>query len=100
MFEKNGRTLLAKRKTLGTIQTTRTKKNQKMEGTLERHPLIQLGKFSKLSFENRPPSNAASSAFQSLLDSESSELRNQLGPVDADADCGEKEFILSQDFFW
>uniref|UniRef100_A0A1J3JEL7 Wee1-like protein kinase n=1 Tax=Noccaea caerulescens TaxID=107243 RepID=A0A1J3JEL7_NOCCA len=99
MFEKNGRTLLAKRKTLGTNQTTRTKKNQKMEGTLERHPLIQFEKFSKLSFENRPPSNAASSAFQSLLDSESSELRNQLGPVDADADCGEKEFILSQDFF-
>ncbi|ESQ36635.1 hypothetical protein EUTSA_v10007445mg [Eutrema salsugineum] len=99
MFEKKGRTLLAKRKTLGTIKTRRTKKNRKMEGTLERHSLLQFGQLSKLSFDNRPPSNVASSAFQGLLDSESSELRNHLGSVDADADCGEKEFILSQDFF-
>ncbi|WZZ11687.1 hypothetical protein YC2023_097608 [Brassica napus] len=57
-----------------------------MEGTLERHSLLQFGQLSKLSFDNRPPSNAA----------ESSELRNELG---ADGDWGEKEFILSQDFF-
>ncbi|XP_018447732.1 wee1-like protein kinase isoform X2 [Raphanus sativus] len=62
-----------------------------MEGTLERHSLLQLGQLSKLSFDNRPPpSNAADS---------SSELRNELGSVGADADYGEKEFILSQDFF-
>lgn len=72
-----------------------------MDGTLERHSLLQFDQLSNLSFDNRPPSNVPSSAaFQGLLDSESSELRNQLGSVDADIDCGEKEFILSQDFFW
>ncbi|CAN7036566.1 unnamed protein product, partial [Brassica rapa subsp. trilocularis] len=83
---KKGRRLLGKRKGLGTIETRRTKKSRKMEGTLERHSLLQFGQLSKLSFDNRPPSNAA----------ESSELRNELG---ADGDWGEKEFILSQDFF-
>ncbi|AAF02869.1 Similar to Wee1 protein kinase [Arabidopsis thaliana] len=99
MFEKNGRTLLAKRKTQGTIKTRASKKIRKMEGTLERHSLLQFGQLSKISFENRPSSNVASSAFQGLLDSDSSELRNQLGSADSDANCGEKDFILSQDFF-
>lgn len=93
MFEKKGRTLLAKSKTLGTIKTRRTKKIRKMEGTLERHSLFQFGQLSKLSFDSRPSSNVPSSA-------DSSELRNQLGSVDADTNCGEKDFILSQDFFW
>ncbi|KAF8044964.1 hypothetical protein N665_5926s0001 [Sinapis alba] len=78
MFErKKGRTVLATRKTLGTIGTRRTKKSRKMEGTLERHSLLQLGQLS----------NAAES---------SSELRNELGSVGG---AGDKEFILSQDFF-
>ncbi|KAJ0229369.1 Wee1-like protein kinase [Hirschfeldia incana] len=89
MFEKKGRTLLAKRKPLGAIDT---KKSREMEGTLERHSLLQFGQISKLSFDNRPPSSAAGS-------SSSSELRNELGSVDGDGDCGEKSFILSQDFF-
>lgn len=93
MFEKKGRTLLAKSKTLGTIKTIRTKKVRKMEGTLERHALLQFGQFSNFSFENCPSSSNVAS-------SDSSELRNQLVSVDADADCGDKEFILSQDFFW
>ncbi|KAL0797296.1 hypothetical protein Bca101_052470 [Brassica carinata] len=59
-----------------------------MEGTLERHSLLQFGQLSKLSFDNRPPSNAAEDS--------SSELRNELGSFGTDA---EKEFILSQDFF-
>ncbi|KAG2255155.1 hypothetical protein Bca52824_074449 [Brassica carinata] len=87
---KKGRTLLGKRKALGTIETRRTKKSRKMEGTLERHSLLQFGQLSKLSFDNLPPSSAA----------DSSELRNELGSVGADGDWGEKEFILSQDFFW
>ncbi|CAH8283625.1 unnamed protein product [Eruca vesicaria subsp. sativa] len=49
-----------------------------MEGTIERHSLLQFGQLSKLS-------------------ESSSELRNELGS--APEDCGEKEFILSQDFF-
>ncbi|XP_010457300.1 PREDICTED: wee1-like protein kinase [Camelina sativa] len=90
MFEKKGgRTLLAKSKTLG---TRRTKKVRKMEGTLERHSLLHFGQLSKISFENLPPSNVPSSA-------DSSELRNQLGSADADTNCPEKDFILSQDFF-
>ncbi|CAN8311051.1 unnamed protein product [Cochlearia groenlandica] len=94
MFEKKGRTLLAKSKTLEPIKTTRTKKNRKKEETLERHSLLKFCQFSE-----RPPSNVASSAFTGLHDSESSELRNQLGSVDSDTNCGEKGFILSQDFF-
>ncbi|RID49087.1 hypothetical protein BRARA_I05552 [Brassica rapa] len=87
MFEKKGRTLLAKRKkSLGAIDTRRTKKSREMEG----HSLLRFGQLTKLSFDNRPPSNAAES---------SSELRNELGSVDGDGDCGEKGFILSQDFF-
>ncbi|XP_022563889.1 wee1-like protein kinase isoform X3 [Brassica napus] len=86
---KKGRTLLGKRKALGTIETRRTKKSRKMEGTLERHSLLQFGQLSKLSFDNLTPSSAA----------DSSELRNELGSVGADGDWGEKEFILSQDFF-
>ncbi|CAN6909055.1 unnamed protein product [Brassica oleracea] len=87
MFEKKGRTVLAKRKkSLGAIDTRRTKKSREMEG----HSLLRFGQLTKLSFDNRPPSNAAES---------SSELRNELGPVDGDGDCGEKGFILSQDFF-
>ncbi|KFK23952.1 hypothetical protein AALP_AAs53926U000100, partial [Arabis alpina] len=74
MFEKKGTTLLKK--------TNKT-----------------LGQLSKLSFDNRPPSNPPSSTTFLRGDSESSELRNQLGFVDVDADCGEKEFILSQYFF-
>ncbi|KAH0866718.1 hypothetical protein HID58_083929 [Brassica napus] len=82
-----GRTLLAKRKkSLGAIDTRRTKKSREMEG----HSLLRFGQLTKLSFDNRPPSNAAES---------SSELRNELGSVDGDGDCGEKGFILSQDFF-
>ncbi|KAJ0236218.1 Wee1-like protein kinase [Hirschfeldia incana] len=62
-----------------------------MEGTLERRSLLQFGQLSKLSFDNRPPPSSAADS--------SSELRNELGSVGADGDCGEKEFILSQDFF-
>lgn len=80
MFEKEGRRVLAKRKTLCTIDT---KKSGEMEGTLERHSLLQFGQLS----------NPAESS--------SSELRNELGSVDGGGgDCGEKSFILSQDFFW
>ncbi|KAL0758165.1 hypothetical protein Bca101_095833 [Brassica carinata] len=57
---------------------------------MEGHSLLRFGQLTKLSFDNRPPSNAAES---------SSELRNELGPVEGDGDCGEKGFILSQDFF-
>ncbi|KFK22160.1 hypothetical protein AALP_AAs71985U000100 [Arabis alpina] len=65
-----------------------------MESTLERHSLLQFGQLSKLSFDNRPPSNPPSSTAFLRGDSESSELRNQLGFVDVDADCGEKSLFL------
>ncbi|KAG2260455.1 hypothetical protein Bca4012_008467 [Brassica carinata] len=92
MFDKKGRrTLLAKRKAPGaTIETRRAKKSREMEGTLERHSALQFDQLSKFPFDNRPPSNAADS---------SSELRNELDSADGDGDCGEKGFILSQDFF-
>ncbi|XP_010522772.1 PREDICTED: wee1-like protein kinase [Tarenaya hassleriana] len=89
-----------KRKTLGTINRRRAKKNRKMNGPLERHLQLQLEQFSKLPFGGHHQSaNAASSAFQNLLDSESSELRSQLDAVDGDPGGDEKDFILSQDFF-
>lgn len=82
-----------------------------MKGTLTRQLQVQLGQVLVAPFQLHHQSSSTSSSlsnpsfFQSILEQEPAEsnLPSSSGAdadADADANEDEKDFILSQDFFW
>ena len=73
-----------------------------MKGTLARHLQVQQISLVPLQLQQSNSTNAKSSRFQNLLDCESAEprLNASVSAGDGVVDVEDKEFILSQDFFW
>lgn len=97
-----------KRKTLKGSKRKR-RESSKMKSTLARHLQVQLGQISVIPLQYQQSSSStalvsnSSSRFQNLLDSEAfdSQLFSSTeNPSIGDVDVDEKDFILSQDFFW
>jgi len=88
-----------------TLMKSGNGRSGEMEGTLARRLQVQLGQISVAPFHHQVHQSSSStssslsnppSLFQKLLEQEAAAEANL--PSDADAD--EKDFILSQDFFW
>lgn len=104
------------RKALKRSKTNTIKKDTKKckpglnKGSLAAHLSMQLGQVSLFVRNHQSPTLnlANSSRFQALLDSEAEESQRNVVAMEAEAidfDFGvenrdDKEFILSQDFFW
>lgn len=80
-----------------------------MKGTLTRQLQVQLGQVLVAPFQLHHQSSSTSSSlsnpsfFQSILEQEPVESNlpsSSCADADADANEDEKDFILSQDFFW